>query len=292
MKVNIRDDDTCFFTSSSELQLAYGDFLGGVPITLAITPFVSKHSLIMETLPGDRPQQFAALNSIESRMSAKELADLNRVYPIGDNVELTESLQRFVESRSVEIALHGVTHRFYPDGAEFSPNHVNSYNVRDSKWYLERLFKTDINYFVPPSNKIDFTGLSILKDLDLSLLTSGMVDYNGPSEFLKLYLKTMLKNPLKLKSFIRKSFPLVHSNLDGVECIRSKTFGLNDDYDSFMRKLESSFDQFDFLSIATHYTTLRDDPLYRQRFHHLLNKLSSDRSVEFARVDDYFKKRN
>ena len=42
MLVNIRDDDTNYYTSPDDLKQAYGEFLGKIPITIAVIPFVSE----------------------------------------------------------------------------------------------------------------------------------------------------------------------------------------------------------------------------------------------------------
>lgn len=266
MYINIRDDDTNFFTQPSELEEAYGHYLSEIPITLACTPFVSKHSFIMDSLSGNRKEQFLALKEIENLMDANELADINRVYPIGDNKELTNFLYPLVTDGSVEITLHGYSHRFYDDGAEFIKNHINFYNVRDGKLYLESLFNTKLMFFVPPSNKIDKDALQFLKKTDLSLLTSGVVDTNFYLEKLALYGNLALHQPRSIFGMLKGKLSLNPCRLSGVRVYRSKTFQLSDTPESFFERNKEIIKNDGFISIATHYTSLSRDKSYKENF--------------------------
>lgn len=286
MKINIRDDDTCYHTKAADLKCAYESFLGAIPITLAITPFVSTHSFVMETLDGDRKQQYKLLEELENNMPAENIADMNRLYPVGDNVDLVHFIKNLVRQNKLEITMHGYSHRFYPDGAEFSPCHANKYNIRDSKLYLERLFDTPVKFFVPPSNKVDYKALQMLKENRLDVLTSGVIDYDGLLQFIRLYMPLLLKHPGNLTRFLKGTLGLTRANFSGVDYIRSKTFTLTDTVDSFMRKIDSELSSSGFVSVATHYSTLRDDKDYQKRFFALLEKFQAMPSVGFTTVSD------
>lgn len=282
MLINVRDDDTNYFTKPDELIRAYGDYLGTIPITLACTPFVSSHSFIMDALDGDRTRQYEKLKSIEERMSASCIAEMNRLYPLGENKNLTELLRSLVKKEKLEIGLHGYSHRFYPDGAEFEGNHVNLFNVRDGKRYLEELLACEVDFFIPPSNKIDVRGLSFLRRSNVKLLTSGVVDCSSILEYFLIYGLYVLRNPLSLGEFVQGKLPVSVARFNGVDYLRSCTFKLEDDYDSFMSRYRKKMLSDGFLSIATHYTTLSSNYDYRDRFFDLIERLRSEKKCEFV----------
>ena len=291
MLINIRDDDTNFFTSVSDLKKAYGTYLGTVPITLACTPFVSEHSFIMEQIPGTRVEQFKKLELLEKNMSSKEIAEMNKLFPFGDNINLVDFLSPLVKTGHVEIALHGHTHRFYPDGAEFIKNHVNFYNIRDGKLYFERLFNCDVSFFVPPSNKINTKAWNFLHQLDLNLLTSGVIDCDSTSEFISVYSRMLVNNPKLINGLVNKK---INSNLIKMgenSILRSKTFRLDDSPETFLKRNKQDIEKNKFISIATHYTTLSTDSEYNNRFFTMLELLKTKYSdYEFVTADTLVKR--
>lgn len=276
MLINIRDDDTNYFTTPSELIEAYGNYLFEIPITIACTPFVSQHSFIMDTLVGDRNEQFEQLKQIEMAMGVNELADMNRLYPLGDNVELTDFLQSLIDKGKIEIALHGFSHRFYDNGAEFIKDHVSYYNVRDGKLYFERLFNTEINLFVPPSNKINVTALHFLKSLNMKLLTSGIVDCDTIFQKLYLYGQLAFTQPKSIKGLAQGKLAINPAIIGGVPYYRSRTFTLDDNCESYLNRNRRQIESDGFVSIATHYTALSKDKVHRERFFELLECLKNE----------------
>ncbi len=287
MLINIRDDDTNYFTSVEQLKNAYGDYLGRIPITLACTPFVTPHSFIMDDIPGSRVEQFKKLNEIEHEMSANELADVNRLYPLGDNKELVSFLSPLVDSGHVEIALHGYNHRFYDNGAEFIKNHINFYNVRDGKIYFEKLFRVNVDYFVPPSNKINCQALSFLSRLNMSLLSAGVIDCDSWFEYLRTYGGLALYSPKSIPSLLKRKLDINPTIIRNVPYFRSKTFCLDDTPDSFLKRNEQYLKSHEFISIATHYTTLSNDESYKERFFSMLDSLTQEyKEHEFVTVNE------
>ncbi len=283
--VNIRDDDTNFFTKPEEITEAYGHYLGEIPITLACTPFVSEHSFLMEKLSGDRAQQFCQLNEIELNFDARELADINRVYPLGDNESLVLFLSNLVQENKLEIAIHGYTHRFYPDGAEFVNGHINFYNVRDAKSYLSKLFGRNINLFVPPSNKIDYEAFKNINLNNVDLVTSGKIDFHSHIQAFGFYSELFFNGFLKVKHLANKRMPNFF-NFQGNNCIRSKTFRLDDNVDSFLKRNKISLLEDNFISVATHYTTLVENGIYRKRFYDLIESFKNNFETKFVTLSD------
>lgn len=291
MYINIRDDDCNFFTSFNELKLAYEEYLGVIPITLACTPFVSEHSFIMNKLDGNREQQFKQLKELEYAMSASDIANMNRLYPLGDNIDLVKSIKPLVREGMLEIALHGYSHRFYDNGAEFINKHVNYYNVIEGKRYLERLFDTELNFFVPPSNRIDVDALIFLKKSCLKLLTSGVVDESSVVKKILLYVHLLMKQPRALQGLLSGKLTLNPVIISNVICYRSATFRLDDTCLSYMNRCRSKMEQDGFISIATHYTTLSTDESYRKRFFSTIEYIRNEyKNSEFISMDKLSRK--
>ncbi|EMA9067714.1 DUF2334 domain-containing protein [Vibrio parahaemolyticus] len=273
MLINIRDDDTNYFTKPKELERAYGSYLEKIPITLACTPFVSKHSFLMDEIPGDRPSQFRQLREIEDAMNSEQIADMNRVYPLGDNKDLVEFLIPKVSCGKLEIALHGYNHRFYDNGAEFIKDHVNYYNVKDGKNYFEKLFNTSVTFFVPPSNKINLRAYQFLKSNNLELLTSGVIDCDTYWEKLYHYCQILVKSFKSYKSVIRKQLVSNPVYFGRNRYFRSRTFKVNDSAKDFLSRNSEYMEKNGFISIATHYTNLCNDELNRKEFFDLIELL-------------------
>lgn len=173
----VRDDDTSFYTSIEDLELAYSDYWGKVPISLAVIPFsVSKYR-------GD--------NVLSKQGYSYDYA------PISENRELVKYLKDKVALGFVEIMLHGSTHEFKRIHDKYvsefvwkSPSELLK-NVRHDKLYLEDLFDTQIHTFVPPANDISTSGINAIRDSSLSM--SGMMGLWGDRPITINYLNAWIK---------------------------------------------------------------------------------------------------
>ena len=114
----LRDDDTNFFTTVEELRVAYGQYWGKVPVTLATIPFAhgSEKKIFDVEIPYEK--KFENLRQWELNASADELSEYHKVHPIGDNRGLVVELKTLTEKGMIEIAQHGVLHRYTEFGAE------------------------------------------------------------------------------------------------------------------------------------------------------------------------------
>lgn len=277
MLINIRDDDTNFFTTPDDLKRAYQDLIGDIPVTLAVIPFVTKHYSRMLDIEGvDRPEQLVKQRDIEKILSAHEMGEDQIVYPVGENAELVQYLMRLVKQNKIEIALHGFNHRYYEDGAEFLKNHVSFFHVRDGKEYLEKLFGARIYLFVPPSNAINMKAYRWLCDLDLSLLTSSSISTDSYVEKLRYLLWMGVENPrLLLNKAVGKS-QYYNFKLFGNQVLYSLTFKLNDSAESFLQNIRSNKLHLGHVSIATHYKALSENEVYRHEFHLLIKLIRKE----------------
>lgn len=151
MKIAIRDDDTCYFTSPADLERVYGDVWDRVPICLATVPFTVGYA----------------------RVGIPEWAwHSDRQFPIAENPQLVAWLRDRIRERRVTIALHGYTHQDYPDGFEFQAAPDLEQRVGDGRAYLERVLDTRVSVFVPPHNALSKRGLAAVGGAGLNILGS------------------------------------------------------------------------------------------------------------------------
>jgi hypothetical protein len=151
MRIALRDDDTCYFTSPAELERVYADVWDRVPVCLATVPFAVGY-------------QRAGIPKSEWHSG--------RRFPLGDNSALVDWLRRRIAERRVTIALHGYTHEDYPDGFEFQAAPDLDRRLAEGREYLERVLDTRIGLFVPPHNALSKRGLDAVSRAGLNVLGS------------------------------------------------------------------------------------------------------------------------
>lgn len=151
MRFAIRDDDTNFFTRPEQLERVYRRYWDRIPISLAVVPV---HA------------------STRSRAIPAEHWDGGPDFPIGENVELVDSLRRHVAARRVSPMLHGYSHRNYPTGYEFEVAPRLGERLARGRGYLEALFGVPIQTFVPPHNALSRRGLRAVDAAGLDILGS------------------------------------------------------------------------------------------------------------------------
>ncbi|MFI5178557.1 MAG: DUF2334 domain-containing protein [Vicinamibacterales bacterium] len=151
MKIAVRDDDTCFFTSPDDLERVYGDVWQRVPVCLATVPFAVGY-----------PR--AGIPEAEWHTA--------RQHPLEQNTELVRWLRRRTGEGRVSIALHGYTHEDFPDGFEFQSAPDLDRRVVEGRAYLERVLGTRIQVFVPPHNALSKRGLRAVSRAGLNVLGS------------------------------------------------------------------------------------------------------------------------
>lgn len=151
MKVAVRDDDTCYFTTPAALERVYGGIWNDVPVCLATIPFAKGY---------------------RSPAVPREFWDSGEAFALDKNAAVVDALRNHLESGRVTIALHGYTHEDFPDGWEFQAAPDPERRVRDGRRYLQELLQTSISLFVPPHNALSKRGLAAVADTGLNLLGS------------------------------------------------------------------------------------------------------------------------
>jgi hypothetical protein len=151
MKVALRDDDTCYFTTPAALEKVYGDIWERVPVCLATVPFA-----IGYPRPG---------------IPEKHWHD-GTPFPLDRNHDLVETLKQLIARGRVTIALHGYTHQDFPGGFEFQAAPDLPRRVAEGHEYLQRMLDAAISIFVPPHNALSLEGLDAVRGARLNLLGS------------------------------------------------------------------------------------------------------------------------
>jgi predicted deacetylase len=151
VKIALRDDDTCYFTSPAELERVYADVWDRIPVCLATVPFAVGY-------------QRAGIPESEWHSG--------RQFPLEQNAELVAWLRARIAEKRVTVALHGYTHEDYPNGFEFQAAPDLDRRVSEGRKYLERVLGTPIRVFVPPHNALSKRGLEAVSAAGLDILGS------------------------------------------------------------------------------------------------------------------------
>ena len=151
MKVAIRDDDTCYFTTPEALARVYHDVWDRLPICLATVPFAIGY---------------------ERAGIPREHWHSGEAFALDKNLELASALKELVASRRATVALHGYTHQDFRDGYEFQAAPDPERRVADGLRYLHDTLDTPISVFVPPHNALSKRGLSAVGSAGLNILGS------------------------------------------------------------------------------------------------------------------------
>jgi hypothetical protein len=151
LKVAIRDDDTCYFTSPAALERVYGRIWNHVPVCLATIPFAKGY---------------------RSPAVPQEFWNSGEAFAIDRNDALVQALRGHIEAGRVTVALHGYTHEDFPGGWEFQAAPDPERRVREGRAYLEEQLRTRVSVFVPPHNALSKRGLAAVADAGLNLLGS------------------------------------------------------------------------------------------------------------------------
>lgn len=283
--VCLRDDDTNFFTTLEELKNGYGEFWGKLPITLATIPFAhgSERKILDYDLDDDK---FEKLRMWQKNASVEELTEFHKVFPIGDNKALIGALKNVIKDNKVEIAQHGVFHRYNERGAELYVDEMAYAAIRDGKEYLEKVFSAPVNTFIPPGNTIDEGCLKYVKNLNMNLFCSGSVKCKSIGDKIMSYLKDPLSAGEKVKNKLLENELPIYRRL-GIYIFWSVTYNIFNKESNILDRVVLSLEKTGFAALGTHYRLLADAD-YRAHYHHVLTELSDRGDVEFVTANKYY----
>lgn len=139
LDIIIRDDDINYFTTTSEIDEAYGNlhYNNNVTINFGVVP------RIIPSITGCVPSRFWAAK---------------KSYRLGENQALVRYLKDGIKKRKFGIMMHGVTHEYIHVRGVSKPEYFHAnYGcdvLRAEREYLENIFMIDIDGFIPPGNYI------------------------------------------------------------------------------------------------------------------------------------------
>lgn len=291
--VCLRDDDINYSTQVKELKTAYEEYWGQIPITLAAIPFLHNSWIKMESFnyessDRDRAVCLKLVREWELTASADELASYHRYQCIGENSELLSHLRNLQQNKKIEIAQHGIHHRYYENGKpELISSQIGFYDIRDAKEYLEKVFKTDIQVFIPPSNAISYQQAMNVQNLNMYLMTCSAIHYHNKAEKARLYLH----NPLDILTSIPRILRTGDSpwiKKHGIPIFNSLTFGKSSNYEEYRNKVINQLEEKGAVCLATHYVNLLSSTKYRRQYLDLIETLTAKFiDLEFVTATEY-----
>lgn len=156
MKIAIRDDDTCFFTKSEDIERAYSFVTKGC-VSLSVIPYA---------YPVHKDNVFPYGENI-----------LLGYYDISNNIQLIDYIKQGIREEKYEILLHGFSHEYKKIGGDWKAemlwkdrNRIEN-ELQEGRKHLENIFDTKVSVFVAPNNDIDQKCQEALDSLGL--------DYSG-----------------------------------------------------------------------------------------------------------------
>lgn len=148
MKVAIRDDDLCYFTSPEDIEKAYS-FAPSACISFSVIPnAVPRHQDAIYPYGEGHPFH---------------------PYSIEKNEDILSYLRERLQNGSCEILLHGYTHEYRKIGSRWEPEMIwkskeqIDREMGEGKRTLESLLSCRIRTFVAPSNKISQKGIDAVE---------------------------------------------------------------------------------------------------------------------------------
>lgn len=275
----LRDDDTCFNTSVEELKKAYGKIIGEIPITLGVIPFVHGSLDVMNSFDDNKIPQ---LIEYKNKASADDLTKFYTTHPVGANKELVSFLMPYIKGGKIEIAQHGFGHGYNERGPELFSNEIGFEALRDGKQYLEKVFETKVETFIPPSNTIDVTCVSYLRRLGFKLFSSGTIVKDNttiPTHDIRSMLRSIQRR-------IERKKPLPMKKNYGIYQFRSYTLNSFDDPDAILQKVIKELKESGFSAIGSHYTCFVDNN-YQKKYYELLETICEMEDVVFVTAREY-----
>ena len=177
LKIILRYDDYSRYTSM-ELAESFVEMAKGVGagVMLGVIPFPY----------GDYPDSYR-----EGSVPAPFLSP-----------EKTALLKRYLAEGSIEVAMHGFSHKNNVSkgrNSEFSglPEGRQAAILKTAKASLEGAIGSRVRAFVPPFNQYDATTLKVLEDAGFKLLSAGMRSFSDAESNLKFLPGTTYVNNLK-----------------------------------------------------------------------------------------------
>ena len=179
MRFAIRDDDTNFFTTPTELQQCYGDIWHEFAPTLCL---ISK-------VKGDWAKWVHQIYKDKQDTDWAAWTADNTPHPIENNTELVAFLKEKIKDGKLDVGYHAKYHRNqdsslpqemtnnYVRGAEYFTNRNVTNEIKEEVTHLNKLLNTNISVFTPPQNLLSQLGYECVLEADLNLCGGGITFY-------------------------------------------------------------------------------------------------------------------
>lgn len=160
MKFIFRDDDCNFFTQFSQLESIYQHLWSrGIPICLSVVPSILSH-----------PNLDSYGRPCNKRITKAQYR-MCKYYPITNNKDLCNEINKYVRAGLIEIALHGYSH----DVDEFDTSYVKTAELlkKGIKILHDAFPSAEISTFVAPYDILSTDSVKAIIESGLSICTSG-----------------------------------------------------------------------------------------------------------------------
>jgi hypothetical protein len=297
MKFSLRDDDLNYFYNPEDIENNYKDIWDICPVSMSVIPFVK----------GDWP---SITLELENRGSGfiddeliKKIKDDNTIYPIGDNLQLVDFVNKKIFEKKIYLTLHGIHHRNedpevpqfnnnFGIGAEFYTSRDLTLPLKESINYLEKIFQQKIDVFTPPQNLLSPLGIESIFNNDLaicgdlpSLKRLSSVKLIGLYNYLKVVYNRLLNG------MNQYPHPIINKKFKFVSHFRLQPgTNINQLYASF----DEIYKQNGVFVLSTHsyafgYNMKGSNKNMRNELINLIEYVKNKENVEFINLSQIFK---
>jgi len=300
MIFSIRDDDTNYFTSPSDLEEAYSSIWEICPVTLFLVPYIKGNWKYWV-----RERYFNYKN-----LDFDEYKNDNKIYPIGENKDLVDFLKNKIKQGQVELGIHGIHHKNLEknlpqiksnrvENAEFLTHQNLTQKLAEAKKYLENIFEQTISVFSPPQNLINSNGANAIKKCNLSIVRN-----RATKKVFQNFHEIGIENSIKiLNHSIQKSFFKNSSNqypnllkINNTIEIPHYPFQPLTNLNDLKKNLKMIKRNNGIFVISTHYYALQKsfDPNLNMKSEllTLIKELNDDEGISFVGLNSLVKKTN
>lgn len=290
----IRDDDTSFWTDPHELERVYREvWEKGIPVSLAVIPF---------SVPSYGRGSWDTFYQGENQRA------------IGENALLVDFLKEKVKEGKISIMLHGYSHQYKvankwrampllatkdhldilrknirgKDLVWYGEYHWKSftqmkYETKTGKEYLEDIFHTRINIFVPPSNDISAEGSKAVSECGMHM--SGTIQISRFNRPLTLHSVRNWVIRVWWRLMHRKVYPFVLNYGKNKE-LCAYGYVPSVPFEALMSQMEYCAREKAPFVLATHHWEIAAD----QDFYGLLGELSNiaHHEIIYTVLDELF----
>ena len=292
MKFIIRDDDINYHFSAQQLSCWYEGITEICPISVCIPAYIK----------GDF---FKWVKVFENHLpyNQEEWLNDNKIFKIGDNLELVQYLLRMFRQKRISISMHGVYHkndemdmgevkRNFIRGAEYYTHRDYTEDLKVAKEYLSNLFGVEVCSFTPPQNMINTNGLKAIRSNHLSLCT----DFISLKKIKDCIMMYGIANYLRLCRYRlnKKQYPYILCH-GGIGFVRHCRLQPSVDVEDLKKEFDYTYKKNGVFVLSTHsygfdFKMEKSDLTMKETLLEILDYSKKNNGVEYTTLHDLFKK--